>query len=269
MNKLSSAPIVEKNGKYYRNNNEVIKLFCPICNAPIYRQPWYLKKYSYKSFCSEKCKQISRDPKGSKIMKSKNTSNFNYLIGLICTDGHLGKLKNVGNYIEIRLAVKDQSSVRLLNRIQNVFGGKVQKDGLGYVWSIYNSDFYSFLLSIGLTHKKSLNLNVTNYFNKLTKKNKYHFLRGVIDGDGYIGIDKKLNGTLTISSGSKKFLEMLEQFLGDNIYIHKLKNQNCYQLNIYCSHITKKCKPIYKNLTDTDLYLERKYERYKKIEKLY
>lgn len=136
-----------------------------------------------------------------------------YTVGLIVTDGNLSK---DGRHINI--TSKDR---RYLFSVRQALGLKIKigrKSRGGSKIKIYSqlqfSDvkFYTYLLGLGLTPKKSLTLNkikvADNYFED--------FLRGVIDGDGSIHrwINKS-NGyeqwALRVVSASEKFIYWLQK----------------------------------------------------------
>jgi len=135
-----------------------------------------------------------------------------YVVGLITTDGNLSI---DGRHIYI--TSKDRGflySVRrallLSNKIsRKARGGESEKKYS--VLCISDTKFYKFLLSIGLTPKKSLTLKPI----KVSDKYFHDFLRGVIDGDGSIRTWKHhTNGntqwSLSVVSGSQVFSNWLK-----------------------------------------------------------
>jgi hypothetical protein len=133
-----------------------------------------------------------------------------YLVGLIASDGCLSKDRR---HIDITSADYDY-----LNRIKSLCGIKAgigrKKGGYGtvaYHIQMTSRGFYDFLMSIGLTPKKSKtirNLDVPQeYF--------ADFLRGEIDGDGSIRNwihpgNGREQWSLRIVSASRKFLEWIQ-----------------------------------------------------------
>ncbi len=138
-------------------------------------------------------------------------SNLWYLVGLIATDGCLS---SDGRHIDI--TSKDNKfldtlrrAVGLTNKITSKFNGNKQKS---YHIQIGNKNFYEFLLTIGLTPKKSLTLGAL----KVPDKYFVDFFRGVIDGDGSIRgwihpINKREQWSLRIYSGSEQFINWLSR----------------------------------------------------------
>jgi len=255
MNILSTKPIIKRGNNFYRGTEIVYKILCTTCGASIFRA-----NQGYKSFCSLECKQINREPKSSTIMSlaDKEPDSFYYLIGLIATDGHIG---HNSSYCEIRLSVYDDSSIKLLSDIQQIFGGKVCKEGNGIVWSIYSIHFHTFLKNIGFTSNKSLTLNLSKWFNSLNESYKWSFMRGVIDGDGSINTKFK---NLCIVSSSIHFTKMVSNFLrhtNDKVYTYKIKSKNpCWKISVNGKNVLPILDMVYTN--NPQLFLERKHIQY-------
>jgi hypothetical protein len=118
----------------------------------------------------------------SKISISQTwTPDLAYAIGLIATDGCLGEYFNYVN-----LTSKDREQI---DNFSKCLGTKfaVGKKGNGsgaakiyFVIQFKNKDFYEFLVSIGLTPRKSKTLGPL----KIPAQYFWDFLRGVYDGDG-------------------------------------------------------------------------------------
>ncbi|MCX5687711.1 MAG: hypothetical protein NTV71_03605 [Candidatus Omnitrophica bacterium] len=157
-----------------------------------------------------------------------------YLVGLIASDGCLS---SDGRHIDI--TSKDfefLSSIKQRYGFTNKIGNKYNTIGqLNYHLQLANRSFYEFLLSIGLTPRKSLVIESVN----VSSSNFCDFLRGLIDGDG--GIQKWIHHSnrreqwnLRIASGSKKFLIWIQNEIekiievkgklyaqGENIFVLK------------------------------------------------
>lgn len=109
------------------------------------------------------------------------SSNFAYAVGLITTDGCLSK---DGRHID--LTSKDLEQIKNLKKIlklTNKIGLKyARSDKSKYYYHIQfgNIKLYRFLVSIGITPKKSKTLKAI----KIPDKYFADFLRGCLDGDG-------------------------------------------------------------------------------------
>jgi hypothetical protein len=142
-------------------------------------------------------------PQPKKIINEKWTPNLAYAIGLIATDGCLS---NDGLLID--LTSKDREQLLNFSKCVGVdFKIGSKKNGNGNKClriQFKNRIFYDFLLSIGLTPRKSLIMGKL----KIPKKYFFDFLRGCFDGDGcfYSYWDPRWRSSfmfyLTFTSGS-------------------------------------------------------------------
>jgi len=255
--------IKEKAGKYFKLlGNEwksVVKVNCSTCGKEIYRKKWLLSKF--KHHCSSKCigntTKHTVNPKHLKIFELKNTPEFNYLLGLLATDGNITTREgNRGSQKYCCIGLQECDKY-LLEQIMTMFGGTICKHWkTSYRWVYYNKHFVEWLISIGITLKKSHTLDVTSTFNTLSPDNKASFMRGVIDGDGCI---TKYN--FTICSASEKFIIMCRNYFEcGSIYKNK---HNLYILQIG-KEAYNKLKEIYIN---DSFCLKRKYNKFSDIRK--
>lgn len=159
-----------------------------------------------------------RGPKPKNIINTKWTANLAYAIGLIATDGCLSK-----DGILIDLTSKDREQLINFSKCLCV------NFTIGKKWNGTNNEclriqfknrfFYDFLLSIGLTPRKSLTMG------KLLIPDKYFFdfLRGCFDGDGtfYSYWDKRWCSShmfyVEFISASGKHIDWLRKELKDRI----------------------------------------------------
>lgn len=190
-----------------------------------------------------------------------------YLFGLILTDGSLYfNTRNRGKVI-IELALRDQD---IMSKIKKNFyyksylysrkrdtNFKEQNEFVG--WACYQKDFRDELLLLGIPSvDKSINA-----IPPITEYNKSAFWRGVIDGDGSIGMTGTNNPfiSLTIVSEmlAQEYFTLLKEQFGiikvnnrnsrDNIYNVVVKNEDAIALGDY----------IYK---DSTIHIDRKYNNY-------
>ncbi len=138
-------------------------------------------------------------------------SNLWYLVGLITSDGCLS---NDGRHIDIT-----SSNYSFLKNLKNSLGltnkiGVKNKDRINEAHCLVfsNRNLYEFLLSIGLTQRKSLTLDKVDIPDEFF----HDFLRGLIDGDGSIRkwihpSNKREQWSLRIYSCSASFTEWLQK----------------------------------------------------------
>jgi len=269
MRDKSKYEIIFKEGKAFRNNRELAEVNCEYCNEKVYRAK-NKSVYKRKNFCNQVCKQNYNNPLTAKIMDHKDTPNFNYLLGLIASDGYVNRKKR-GETVVLGFGSKYPDELKLLKELQSLYGGRIHSGSnkSNYI-HLTNHNFYEYCLSIGLSPKKSLSLDVTKWFSGLCEENKWAFIRGCFDGDGcfthFFNSFGRFEGRANFTSGSEPFAKMIHDFLKLNTKINKYKNN--YNLNINCSNIEKTFSPMYKNI-ETELYLERKYLKYKIIRDYY
>jgi len=205
--------------------------------------------------------QKEKDIKAFDIMTKNKTPNFSYLLGLICTDGHIawpGCTKSVKVYMcIIELNKKDKL---LLINIQKEFGGNLTecKKSNSWRWSIHNKIFIEYLRDIvGLTNNKSHTLDIEKWFNTLDEDNKKHFIRGVIDGDGCIHKTNQDYWTVSICTYSRKFQELLKSYFSN--YNYKTGKHDIH----FNGGFT--IKPLQEIMINTHLHLKRKYLKFQQL----
>lgn len=131
---------------------------------------------------------------------------------------------------------------------------------------------------LGLMPKKKFR----NAIPKIPLEVLRHFIRGFLDGDGWIVLrEGRTELDVGFCGGNEKFLSSLNSAISQALEIKpgkvrrkvkttaKLKQSVTYQLEFYSGKAFKIARWIYDNLSTSDLYLERKYEKYLKANKLY
>jgi hypothetical protein len=141
------------------------------------------------------------------------TPNFAYAVGLIASDGCL---QSDGRHIDF--TSKDRELVRSFRKalcLPNKIGRKArgyEQEKKYYRIQFGDVNFYRFLLSIGLTPRKSKTIGKI----KIPHCYFYDFLRGLVDGDGNIHEfehpeSRYLQLRVRIASASKPFLEWVRE----------------------------------------------------------
>lgn len=203
-----------------------------------------------------------RGPKPKKLIDTKWSPNLAYAIGLIATDGCLGK-----DGLWIDLTSKDKDQLINFNKCIGLdlkIGAKRSGSGkMSWRVQIKNRLFYDFLLSIGFTPAKSLTIEKI----MIPEKYFFDFLRGCLDGDGYTYSywDKRWRSSFMIYTGfvsaSKPFLcwirEEIEKKLNIRGHIGIINKVNFYYQLKYAKHDSLKLlKEIYHG--KNKIFLKRK-----------
>ena len=137
------------------------------------------------------------------------TANLAYVIGLISTDGSLSK--DGRHIVMVYKDYKQISTFKKLLKLENkitIKASSFNPKGIYYQIQFGNKKLYVFLLKIGLFPNKSKTISSL----KIPVRFFWHFLRGVLDGDGYTYSywDKRWKNSfmlyLGIVSASKKYL---------------------------------------------------------------
>lgn len=154
-------------------------------------------------------------------LKNINKSNLWYVVGLIATDGNLSM---DGRHINI--TSKDRKYLFLVRNALGLSGKVGLKTRGGSKEKIYSNfqfsdvNFYKFLLSIGMTPKKSLTMKKIDVGKEYFKD----FLRGVVDGDGCISTwvhksNLHAQWSLRVTSGAPVFIAWLKNETENNFEV--------------------------------------------------
>lgn len=211
-----------------------------------------------------------KDYKGYPLTDLDNKNSL-YWLGFLASDGCIGsntnsitlELKNTdrNHLLKYKNFLKIDANVR--ERIQKHIVNSEIKTYFSAIVSFRSTKLKEFLISLGITPKKSLTLDVTNSI----LKNSKDFFRGLTDGDGHLGI-YNINGSFypTYSLvGSYKIIESFMHFCRDVIGIRtkakicnkKSKNNGTYYIKFNYLIAYKIIKYLY---SGAEYYLDRKYE---------
>lgn len=204
---------------------------------------------------------------------SIDTPNKAYIIGLLSADGCNYPEKGT-IYISL-----EECDVDLLNRIREEMKNEhplefidyTNKHDFGYTYKnqyrmlIFSSHMCKVLEDIGIIPNKSLLLK----FSEAIPIEFYsHYIRGVFDGDGSLGV-KDINtykGTISISITSTfDFCNHLQKILNEmdiNSIVSEASNKNGITAVLNINKNESKFKFLNWIYEDADLLLQRKYEIY-------
>lgn len=223
------------------------------------------KKFKYTSknirqkYCSVICNIKSRAYNfDEKFFQKINSEGKAYLLGLIFSDGSIGKDNT------LTISSKDQQLIKISQKLL-----KTNKPIYHYQNNFFlilkNSNLYQTLKNRGVLERKSWK---EYSLPSISKNLWWHFLRGIFDGDGSFYIDDRGKWKYlcaSFSCGSRKFLkEIKERLEKQNIktqnirFDRKPNNKGSWQLRITTKESIKKfTNHLYKN---SNYFLHRKYK---------
>lgn len=196
----------------------------------------------------------------SNPFENLDNPNVQYWLGMLAADGTICDNSN------IQLSLKDYNHIKKYkdfinsnNKIICTIDRRYKTKPKMYKFCFTNNEVKDYLISLGLTPRKSMSL-------QLNIDLTWHILRGVIDGDGYIGCNR-----IDIATASITFKDQIVDFLKQNEFTPKVYNRKHYYNNVndlYTIRIARKNEVL--NLLDkiyynADTFLERKYHKARSI----
>jgi len=191
-----------------------------------------------------------------------------YFLGLMFSDGNVHSKSAA---ITIALMHSDRDILEKLSIILYGFV-KLEKYKKATNLCLYSKNLKERLIEIGCVPNKTF---VTKYPDVISIKLHKHFIRGLIDGDGCVYIQKNKKRYLVDYTGTLELINGMEEIIKNELNItnivkykrHKNKNDNIWSFRIVKpDDVVKFLDWIYK---DTNIYLNRKYEHYLEILSLY
>ncbi len=265
---------------YKYSNFELMNKYNIGSSATLYR---YLRKNCDYAINHKKRDYSRKHIFDYKFFNKIDTEEKAYWLGFLYADGSVSPLNRS---VSLRLCEKDKdhlekfkqainapsipisSYIRRNFKIKNYFYDKKTS----YNISVHSMEMVRDLCNKGCVPKKSLILKFpTNDY--LPEKFVNHFIRGYLDGDGYISTfkNKKWNrinyrlGFYGTNSFLSTVLEIIKKYCGEDINpkVSKEKNQNLHSL-VFAGNkkIRRIFDFIYKN---NNISLERKYQIYQKF----
>jgi len=162
-------------------------------------------------YAGYKVKRIQR-PK----IPDSDSDIFYYFLGLLNTDGHIVYDKSNKCYRVLLFTSHREEKDQIISLIRKLFNyeASVRKKEFGYAKRINYEihicsknlcEFFINKLSM-FSGAKSLTIEISPFVFNSKNSKIWHFIRGVIDGDGSI-IKTENSSMLKIPSGSKKFID--------------------------------------------------------------
>ena len=221
---------------------------------------------------SEKSRKYSYNKDFFKVIDTEEKA---YWLGFIYADGYIVKGKKSKNKdsLGITLSNEDKGHVEKFKKSMDsnhpirIYRSKYGSNSARII--IQDEELVADLIELGVLRNKSLILKFPTT-DVVDKSLIYHFIRGYFDGDGsFKKKGQKLNGYDFSVLGTIEFLTELRTYLGVDNEIRKCNKNN--DSNNY--HLTfggnQKVKQVANMLYgNANIYLDRKYKRYREIENM-
>ena len=201
------------------------------------------------------------------LFKKIDSADSAYWLGFLYADGSIRKDRNE---IALDLQEQDKKAVEdfhyYCNNKNSIRTHNIIRNGntyVSFVSGFSNAQVKENLINLGCFPKKSLILTFPTE-QQVPQEFIYDFIRGYIDGDGYIQYDQIKHRYRIIILGTKEFLQGLIQRLGLFEYysISQDKNSNIYTLTISKKeNVFSLLVKLYEN---SKFHLQRKFEIYEK-----
>lgn len=197
-----------------------------------------------------------------------------YLLGFTYADGNIYKTS-----LSWEIQKRDIALLKKIKRfLKCTYPITLGHKGLACRLRISNQVLVRSLLKLGLLPKKKFRYQIP----KIPQIFLRHFIRGYLDGDGWMVIRNNRNEIDVGFAGiNKEFLEVINSLLAKKLNIRagkvrkKIKTTPkgveavCYQLEFYSSRAFTVAQWLYEDLGKDDLFLDRKYNKYIKAKKLH
>lgn len=209
-----------------------------------------------------------------RYFKTVDSPSKAYWLGFLYADGYIVDNSKTRNYeLGIELDYKDRYILEALSNelgnVHKIINRSRTKEYNGYVFTtntsvirIYSKEIVKDLERLGVVQNKTNSVIYPNY----NEKYFFDFLRGYLDGDGCISINKRGNLLVSFTCSNREFLKTIQNIIlkklsiAGNIY---KENDKKFKLMYFRkSDIPKLLSKIYYD--PTSIMLLRKYNIYAK-----
>lgn len=247
----------------YRQQDRI--RICQFCEKEFLIKNKAYEKRGHGKFCSREC-GTRKFRFNEKFFDVIDTEEKAYWLGFLYADGSQN-----GNQFQMCLKIDDKDH---LEKFRIAIGAehtvkeiikKNHKKGIGALFQVSSKYFCQSLQECGCVKNKTLIVKFPNINANLHR----HFIRGIFDGDGTIGIMNKKYGykKWTIYSASHEFCNSIHNILTQNgiknkLYkrIYKDGRAPGYNVEVHCKNeFTKLYHYLYNSAT---IFLERKEKKF-------
>lgn len=191
------------------------------------------------------------------------SSNMAYVLGFILADGCIIKGTYKGYSDSLKFGVQ-LSDIDILEKIKKELNSehKISIVKNAAYFCIASQTLVDDLKKLGISYRKSLN----EILPKVPTGYIGDFIRGIIDGDGGIGIDKKSHPVIMVCGGMKTMVFLRNHFFHNNQVYSKVGRRKysdsqrnfLYEIRYKSTSAQKILMYLYNN--ENCLYLDRKYK---------
>ena len=195
-----------------------------------------------------------------------NNKEHAYIIGLLQADGHFSEYTRNRGRVSLELSIKDKDILEKIDKILTCNSSIYQRTRdiklKGYEYdNITLTKLTFFDLSTRESLKKYLPISSkSNLIEKPDNILEIDYWRGIIDGDGSIGITKNNIPFISLITCSEKLANQYIEFLEKNIGCKKITSRNkrdqAYVINVNIEYAQKLAKLLY---YENCLSIDRKY----------
>ena len=189
-----------------------------------------------------------------------------YFLGLVSADGCIQKHKDRPNTYRITLSLWD-TDLEILQKIRDIInpeiniytsGSKIKGRHDMKILQVSDSKLCQQLIGHGVTERKAHTLKPCL---SVPANLLHHYVRGIMDGDGCVSIDKTKMRPVCAIYGTEEIIEYIkESFL--SVYKNKTnvrKDKGCYSIH-YCGNTAHNfLNWVY---TESTIFMKRKYLKY-------
>ena len=200
------------------------------------------------------------------VTRIKMDENESYIFGLLITDGNLYLTTRNRGRVVLEVSIKDKDIVHKLYETiphssihQRKRNTNFKNDYATISFWNHQWGFRQKLIDAGFpTQNKTMMASppLINY-------NKYHFWRGVIDGDGSLGVTSQNIPFVSLTTKSEAlkdaYITFIQEEIGVNINAHRNQRDNIYNIMLTRSNALKLTNLLYR--VHNGLSIQRKQDK--------
>ena len=191
---------------------------------------------------------------------------YSYFFGFIQADGTLRQFSRNKGYLEIELKRGDKEILNFFKKLfpfsssikTKIRDTNFKKNHKSCALRIFRKEFRDELLKLGLSPGKKF----LNVFPPECDFCERDYIRGLIDGDGSVGITKREIPFISISAKSERlknyFCQVIERITGERKRLMRNKRDNAYNIMVNREKAQKFIKYLY---YPSCLVLKRKFKK--------